>query len=173
MSTFHGITRPDVPRIPQDLATKVYIDDLINNKILFGKVVKQVTEVLNDDDTTQNDDELFIENLLPNTRYAFYLQVFMQSDAVADIKTGFSVPAGAIGRVLSGNFNANVPQAVVGLAVTAKAVSNALEKVMSFTGHVGIAGTGGTMQFQWAQNTATAINTSVFFGSHFLMWEQQ
>jgi len=27
MSNFHGQTRPDAPRIPQDLATKLYVDD--------------------------------------------------------------------------------------------------------------------------------------------------
>jgi len=38
MSSFHGQTRPDVPRIPQDLATKAYVDDTTGDTMLVGQV---------------------------------------------------------------------------------------------------------------------------------------
>jgi len=35
MSSFHGQTRPDVPRIPQDLATKAYVDGQTHDNFMM------------------------------------------------------------------------------------------------------------------------------------------
>lgn len=165
-------TRFNAPEIDQDLATKVYIDDLTFNKVLRGKKVKQVDEVISNDDVAFNDAELAIGGLEANTRFAFMVQIFCQSDATADMKMGFGAPAGSVGRVLSGNFNGTVAQAVIGTAVTAKTFTNSLEKVMSMMGHILIGGTAGTLVFQWAQNTATVVDTTVFAGSSLFVWQQ-
>jgi len=93
--------------------------------------------------------------------YRFTLDLQYTSNGTADIKIGFTVPAGATMDYLTMGYNA---AAVVTYGVGVQSTvtdfgGNATSAFLS--GIMGISSTAGTLQLQAAQNTSTAVTTNV------------
>jgi hypothetical protein len=129
-------------------------------------VRKTADETVNNSATLQNDDVL-LAAVAANQVYEFELQFHYNSGTTPDIKFGWTFPSGLtmvydIYSVGGGSF--------LGYGQT-QATVPALDGLGSPIGGLAkgiIAGTyaAGTLQLQWAQNTANASNTIVLAGSY-------
>jgi hypothetical protein len=122
--------------------------------------------------TTMQNDDVFAFAVAANTAYA--LEGYVQYDgahAVAgDIKADFTVPASSV--FTWSNFGTNVSSLVeYNVVPQAASVSRFMGAndgtTMTFQpkGYLATAGTAGTLQFRWAQNTSNATATRVTVGS--------
>lgn len=140
-------------------------------------ITKTADETVNNSNTLQNDDHLFVS--LSSVNVSYWVECFIRytsTTATPDLKIAFTVPAGAT--------FAWTPN---GLAPAATADDGTIRRVLETTGNrvlgtiaatevlalpVGVLTIGGTLgpiQFQWSQNTATAENTVVKAGSAMLL----
>lgn len=130
---------------------------------------KTVDETVNNSATYQNDDELFFT---VGTSQIWYLDILVahQGDTTADWNLQFTWPSG------TGTFQGVWPNATTSNMdnhnwVASGAVAGALpegysnESFPEVHGVLRTAGAGGTFQVQWAQATATAVNTTIKAGS--------
>jgi len=125
-------------------------------------VAKSADETVNNSAVLQNDDELKL-TVGANEVWVFSLYIPHYATATPDFKMGFTIPAGATFRWNTGAGGTWVWKESDTVAV---AGSDALpERGCFVTGYIDTAGTAGTLQFTWAQNTATAVNTIVRAGS--------
>jgi hypothetical protein len=127
---------------------------------------KTVDETVNNSATLQNDDELFVA-VEASLTYDFEAEIFYNSGTTPDFKFGWTFPAGltmtysvyaAGGAVFLGYSEIQTSVPVIdgqGAAVAAL-----------LKGTVIVFSTAGTLQLQWAQNTANASNTVVAAGSY-------
>jgi hypothetical protein len=140
-------------------------------------VLKSADETVTNSATVQSDDHLLF-TASANAKYLVEFQLFVSQNANAvgaDFKFGFSLPASA-----SWSGGDGLPDLTVGTTAagdgnwTALSAASAATRAcgldgnsgnitgLSFTVLVSIAGTAGTVTFQWAQNTATAgVGTTV------------
>lgn len=133
---------------------------------------KTTAETVNNSAAFQNDDVLFLA-MAANKRYRFEASVLYTSPAAPDFKFQFTFPAGATARFTL-------------LAIPAGGTINAFWRdqnsggVLEGTGSPAVAymvgtwvtaGAAGNLQLQWAQNTATAVNTQVLDGSFMSLTE--
>jgi len=160
-----------LPTIDNEVAIKAYVDSRPIG-LTFARIIKTVDETINNNDTLQDDNELFVA-LLANTNYSFLLYLISISSAVADIKTAFSLPAGATGEILTNVMRAGGSVPMADITTEDSHTSDGTNSLNSFFGKVNMGGTAGNMQLQWAQNTAEVSNTSVLQGSLLLVWEEQ
>lgn len=129
-------------------------------------VRKTANETVNNSAVLQNDDELAIA-VEANLTYDFDAEIIYNSGTTPDIKFAWTFPAGltmfyavyaAGGGVFLG-YN-EIETSVPVLDGIGSAVG------MLLKGTVIVSSTAGTLQLQWAQNTATASNTVVQPGSY-------
>ena len=140
-------------------------------------VVKAANETVTNSATVQSDNHLLF-SATANAKYLVELVLFVEQDANAvgaDFKMGFSLPAGAswsggapnpdltVGTTSTGDGNW---AAVYGGAASTLSYglngNTGVDTVLFLKAIVEIAGTAGTVTFQWAQNTATAgVGTTV------------
>lgn len=142
---------------------------------IFGVTVfKTVTESVTSNTTLQSDDQLFF-SVVANSRYTLegYVIYDGATDTAGGLKADFTVPAAASFEWT--NFGANTG-GVTGYNVTTQGASVARDMPtlptpsppgMSFrpAGYIFTAGTAGTLQFRWAQQTSNATATRVRSGS--------
>jgi hypothetical protein len=129
---------------------------------------KTIDETVNNSATMQNDDELFVA-VAANSVYELNLRIQYNSNATADFKYGFTFPAGTTMQYTQTVYG-------VGIAVlntfeqdqtsTPGIEGQAAIKGILITGVVITSSTAGTLQLQWAQNTANVSNTLLKAGSH-------
>lgn len=129
---------------------------------------KTVDETVNNNATAQADDVLFW-SVAANTTYRFFVDLAYNSNATADLRIGWTAPAGAtmlwtamgldtgLGFLASGN---NAIGAVLGLG------GDGTERMAKLSGIFTTVGTAGTLTFVWAQLAANVSNTIVRAGSH-------
>lgn len=128
---------------------------------------KTVNETVNNSAALQNDDALFVA-VVANAVYDVKLVLHYTSGTTPDLKIGWTAPSGATmvwgGYLFStasaftatGNNAVGTVVALGGLGADVSAV---------FDGTVVTSTTAGTLQLQWAQNTANASDSTVYAGS--------
>lgn len=146
-----------------DKPTAAQLDDLAPRY-----AYKTGTETVNNTATLQNDDDLFL-TVAASTRYDFELFIVYNSGTTPDLKLGWTLPTGATNRYMYQFFDGtNWVAAAGGTAVPTAGVALGgfgADLPARFKGTLNISTTAGTMQIQWAQNTANASNTSILSGS--------
>lgn len=135
---------------------------------------KTTAQTINNSSTLQNDDQLFAP-LAANERVVFFATIRHVGNATADIKFTFTGPSGSSGSHVFPNayidtgdtLGTPLPQGFTGTSSVAGASGARVQLI------IGLATTGataGNLQFQWAQNTATAVDTTVQVDSSLLIW---
>lgn len=135
-------------------------------------IYKSSNEIVNNSSTLQDDNHLFYA-LAANKSYAFRLFFAYNSDATRDLKIGFTVPTGCTGWAHSSCANAagtlsiyhGPLSAFVGLSYQGQTSDSA----GYIEGTIVNGSTAGTFHFQWAQNTAGSVNSTVFAGSYLII----
>lgn len=135
------------------------LDALTNS---LSPTVKSGNETVNNSTTLQADDHLTF-TLETSSTYAFELYVLYSSDASADIKFSFTGPAGSAGYFST---HGGTAAYVIGTDINTQATSGAASiMAKSFIGAIATGLTGGSLTFEWAQNAAVAVDTTVYAGS--------
>lgn len=128
---------------------------------------KATNETIISNATLQNDDELFVA-VEASCTYHMELRLSYTSGATPDLKIGFTYPTSttirwsgvdsdAAGSVrITGNLTETSVPVICGSGGDLQA---------SYTGMVVVGANAGTLQLQWAQNTLTASNSTVYAGS--------
>lgn len=144
-----------------DKPTAVQMEDLRGLRVM-----KASTETVNNSATLQNDDELLLA-VAANTTYRFLARLLFTSPTTPDIKFGFTYPAGATatytlhGIAPGGSFAAFHQTETTISAQEGTGSASACTMIGTWT----ISSSAGTVQLQWAQNTANASNTQILPGS--------
>jgi hypothetical protein len=137
---------------------------------------KTANETVTNSATLQNDDALFLP-VLATVDYALDAFVIFTSGGTPDFKFGWTTPTGAALRVTYTTYSLASPVGtqLVDSRTTIDTASAAVPGGgTTFTtqsawivihGVYLAGGNAGTLQFQWAQNTADASNTTVYDGS--------
>lgn len=128
---------------------------------------KTADETVNGSAALQNDDHLVLTGVA-NTTYKWELRLNYTSGTTPDLKWGLTFPAGftlRFGGVDSDTagavrINGNIIQTAV-LAIC----GSGTDLTVSYSG-IAIFTTGGSLQLQWAQNTSTGSNSTVYQGSY-------
>ena len=132
-------------------------------------IVKTGDENVNNSATLQNDDELLFA-LAASEEWEFTCTLFFYSTAAADLKFAFTVPTGAtifMGAVGKGTGGTVLSQAVYGSGQTlAVSGDDALYQTVIIKGYVTNGANAGNCQLQWAQNSAVAVNSTVYTKSN-------
>jgi len=149
--------------------------DVMKYWIQQYSIVKQADEVLISSATVQNDNEL-IAPLLANSVYWIEIFVIYETIQAADLKVGWSVPAGAAIHWCPNGQDAASTSTVWDILKRERSEANTeiiggpgaalgTDAIMPGEGYVTTAGTAGNLTFQWAQGTLTATNTTVMANS--------
>lgn len=138
-------------------------------------VRKTADETVNNSTTLQDDDTL-LAALASNEVVAFQCTIFHIGNGTADFKLAFTVPSGAAIRWGMANAQVAPGGTLQGANVTNSSGSSQAvqgetgERAQLVTGLVKNGGTSGNLQLQWAQNTATVVDTKVITDSHLIVW---
>lgn len=130
----------------------------ILNPTDFQFVVKTADETVNNSASLQDDDELKFD-VGANQKWCGLIFLRHNTGTTPDIKVDFSVPSGASVYTAHTNENSKSGGAVAILTGT----GNNAYMMLSFL--VVVSSTAGTVNMQWAQNTADASDTKVLAGS--------
>lgn len=150
--------------------------DQLNNKIVVAKASSQI---VNNSNTLVNDAEITAA-VSANATYSFQVGLMWTSNSTADIKWGFTFPTGAVcnwgavrldsaaaGLTGSADFGTYAP-ATSGSSTVA-AGGTGLAQLSIVMGSLVVGSTAGSLTLQWAQNTATGVNTTVYAGTWMLL----
>lgn len=132
---------------------------------------KTADETVNNSSALQNDDVLAAA-VVASATYTFLLVVHHNSNATADIKFGWTVPTGT--TMVWGDVIVNTAGS---LTVAANLTQSSVQAIggtagdsfQAFRGVIIVSTTAGTVQLQWAQNTADVSNTKVLAGSYLIL----
>lgn len=160
--------------IPLATVGQVLTADFVNQWLVPLAAYRTSTQSVTSSTTLVNDNALSV-SVAANAVYLVELGLYYDGDTAGDLKTGWTTPAGAtISDALA-----------LGLSTTAAAstddFTSGSSSVPSF-GALGAgvrcaalfkyllttAGTSGTLQFQWAQNTSSATATIMHAGSYLI-----
>lgn len=138
---------------------------------------KSVDETVNNSAALQNDDHLFF-SVAANEVWFVQAWLVIDSGATPDIKFGWTLPAAATmrwgfiggdqatGTVPGWHWSAGVGTVLATTGTLTQAGSGAGSAIgTAFAGIAAIGGTAGTVQLQWAQNTANVSDTKVLMNS--------
>jgi len=159
------------PLLDLELANKNYVDSAGGGGLTHARIVKSVDQVINNQTTFENDDEIFF-SVAANREYGFFLSIFYTASAAADFKYIWSVPAGMDGELALGSWFAdadrNTQDVFDQIFVS---TNNSLIRGLECTGNFLTGATAGTAQLQWAQFAAIAENCTLHAGSFVIIWE--
>ena len=130
----------------------------------FDVAYKTADQIVNNSTTLVNDTHLLIA-IGASEVWWFDLYIYYNSAAVAaDIKVTFTVPTGATGEGIVWSRSNNVQPFNAG---TASAIANTsgLAELLRISGLCRNSTNAGNITFQWAQNAAQAVNTTVYKNS--------
>jgi len=139
----------------------------------FGRGVKKVTELIQNDSTLTDDNDLIIA-VNANKTYGFLLMLAISTDVLPAFKYAFSLPVGGSGSMIADVWDSTTPN-VIADATTARTIAAApgeIEFTIPVVGKFEIAGTAGNIALQWAQDVSNAGNTRLHAGSYFVLWEE-
>jgi len=145
------------------------ISNPIDN-LTHTKVVKSADQIVSNT-TFTNDTELKFEGAA-NKTYNFMLMMYVDSSAVADIKTIWTLPSGATGRNIRGAWTTAKAEDSGDITVSDQVdTTGGTEEIISYQGKIDMGSSSGTCQFQWAQNFNSG-STTVNKGSALIVYEQ-
>lgn len=132
---------------------------------------KTADETIISTGTYQDDDHLFV-TVEANGVYVYTVEGAYSSGVTPDFRFQFSVPSGTFGGTYFQYFDATNAMVRSSYSVPATGAVTGLQGKASdtpfeFGGIFTCGATGGTMQWQWAQDVSTASNTIVRAGSRF------
>lgn len=166
MSVFHPQTRFDVPRIPQDLATKAYVDERLHPVF---QIVKPSDETVNDDITLQPDDD-FLFAVRNGFTYHGYFFLFLISPSAADFRDRFTTPAATTGRRLAAAAAGDSARSTTGITATFNHATNGTSQALFIT-FKAVVVADGNFQYQWGQQVAIVGDTTIQAGSTLVVYE--
>lgn len=130
---------------------------------------KEATETVNNSATLQNDDDLFVA-VTASAVYNLDGRLLYNGNSTADFKIGWTFPTGlTMSYTILGVYVAT--PTVFSTSDFIQTSNPALEgagadRTAIMWGRVIVSSTAGTLQLQWAQNTANASNTTLLAGSY-------
>lgn len=111
-----------------------------------------------------------------NTTYVFDAWIPVNdSNTTADLKYTWAVPTGATLNIAAQSYSTATANIVCNIIASAQACAttvNTAVNIISARGYVTVAGTAGTIQFQFAQNTSTAASFPVVKKGATIKWKQ-
>ena len=140
--------------------------------LTFARVVKPSDETIQED-TVLSDDSALKVTLNVSKTYGFWGMILLKSHGTGGFKYAFTVPTGATiigaGPVIWRN------DALVNssdLTVSQGESTDGNTELQFYTGRIIMDTTAGDMTYSWAQTSSVAIDTTVFEGSYFVVWEE-
>ena len=158
----------------------------VTDKPLIGfttvELIRKVSdETVNNSSVLQDDDD-FVASVAANEDFKFELRFSYQGNTTADIKFTFTAPSGCSIRwnypqgfgVSTVGAIATVDDIIVsgGGPVTPNGPGASVSRMHTLVGMVSNGATPGDLQFQWAQNTANASDTTVLADGHMTIWRE-
>jgi len=137
-------------------------------ELVFTRVIKQVDETRTNDTTLSDDAELTIP-LKANTVYFFVYSQLHAGDPAGDIKSLFSIPAGA--TMIHNNNWTSGGNTTVDTTVLVISSTDGSTRQRALWGRITTGATAGAVTFRWAQNTANPIPSIIERGSSLIVWE--
>jgi hypothetical protein len=139
-----------------------HVRDNLNSLYSFRKM-KVSDEIVNNSAALQDDAD-FAFTVAASEKWGVELFVKLDTTTAADWKFNFTVPVGTTHEhsLIYNPTAAAVDWQSGDFTIAGTTSASSLLHVMAF---FLIGGTGGTVQFQWAQGTATAVDTRVKAGS--------
>jgi hypothetical protein len=126
-------------------------------------VVKSIDQTVISSTVMQNDEALHIP-VAASAKWGFHMAICSSSGTAPDIKFGFSIPANAtMAWTFMGQNVGGADVIVTGLSGTSvqTAAGVGADATYLIDGILFVAGTAGTFNFQWAQNTSSTATTKV------------
>lgn len=129
-------------------------------------ILKSVDEMVNNSATLQDDDELALP-VAADEVWSFELILFFKSSATADLKIGWSVPAGA--SMLWQELDAlSVAALIESGTLLVDGLGASTTAITVIRGVIVVGSAGGFVQLQWAQNSAEVSDTVIEANSHLI-----
>lgn len=152
---------------------RVLAAKLNTNLVPIRAIRKTADETVNNSAVLQSDDHLLFA-IEASEVWAVQVFLIYQASAVADIKVAWSVPSGATGSHTS-MFNAGGPvntwnATALGTALRQDGAGVAVPVIAMLWATIVNSTTAGTVNLQWAQNSAEATNAQVLTNSWLLGW---
>ena len=149
-----------------------WIDEDGNEQSTPLIVRKTSDETINNDDTLQNDDELLFA-VAANEVWAFEINIYYESDFTPDIKLAVTFPNGAtvVWQAPSGYDTSSMEnkiKRISGASGSATFIADDKKSLIVMKGIIANGATAGNLQLQWAQGTATAVDTKMLANSHII-----
>ncbi len=138
--------------------------------IMDKPITKDSDETINNSATFQNDDDLSF-SVAANEVWMIELHIeYTGGSATSDIKWQFTGPAGATASLQTNYWDTGLAISMGGNIGLASAILAGTASGFDLSGHiygiVTVGGTAGTIQFQWAQNVAEGVDTTVYAGTY-------
>jgi hypothetical protein len=131
-------------------------------------VYKTADETVNNSETLQDDDHLQL-TVLANEVWGFHLVIHSDSHSSADIRLGWTVPSGCTINWHGLDQHANALNESGTDLISGGGLGTVRQD--SYGGTIIVAGTGGTVKVQWAQNSAMANDAKLLKGCFMIAWK--
>ncbi len=135
-----------------------------NYKTGKGSIIFKTADVTLNNDSTVNDDADLKLVLSPSTRYAGYLLLRVKSHATPNITFTFKAITGTVYALYTGEADPE-PATTLAFGTDTTFGTDDTDQFFWIPFMLKTGAGGGTLQFQWAQNTSNANNTIVKEGS--------
>jgi len=124
-------------------------------------VTKASDETVNNSDTLQDDDDLVLP-VDANSTYMFILAGSFVTNGTADFHIGWTGPASA---TMAWNETLSSSAAARAIGASPIVQGSTADETIFVLGWLKTVGTAGNLQLQWAQGTATVVDTKLRAGS--------
>lgn len=132
----------------------------------YVTVIKQANEIVNGSNVVQDDDELQF-NIGPNEEWTYRYVIQANSSTTADLRFTINGPAGSTCRTAYADVEGATSNGQYACGTnTANIPGNGAVDLYEITGSVVNGATPGVIKLSWAQNVATASDTTVYAGSY-------
>lgn len=143
----------------------------------YNTITKTADQAATQLSTTFQNDNTLKFSVNANTTYVFDALIPVNdSNTAADLKYTFTTPTGATLNILTSYYSTVTAATQCNIVASAQScVNNAVNRtdhLIQVRGQVTVAGTAGTVQFQFAQNAAAAVNFPVIKKGATMSWHQ-
>jgi hypothetical protein len=143
----------------------------------FNTITKSADQAATQSSTTMQNDTALVFTANANTTYVFDAWIPVNdSNATADLKYTFTTPASSTLNIMTNYYSTATANVFCNIIASGTACANATINIanhfIQVRGQVTVAGTAGSVQLQFAQNTATAASFPVVKKGATLTWHQ-